>query len=58
VEVLAHLIGNILFEGARMRLLVRDADLGQIVGDNLRFDFQLARQLVNSNFAHLCFLIL
>ena len=58
VEALAHLIGNIFIEGARMRLLVRDADLGQIVGDNLRFDFELARQLVNSNFAHLCFLIL
>jgi hypothetical protein len=58
VEALAHLIGNIFIEGARMRLLVRDADLGQIVGDNLRFDFELARQLVNANFAHLCFLIL
>ena len=55
--MLAHLIGNILVEVVRMGLLVRDADFGQVVEDEFAFDFQLLRQVANSNCVHLSSLI-
>jgi hypothetical protein len=33
----------------RVRFLFRNADLGEKVDQNFRFDLQLARELVNSN---------
>jgi hypothetical protein len=37
----------------RMRLLFRDADLGQKIDQHLGFDFEFASQFVNSNL--ICF---
>jgi hypothetical protein len=46
--MLAHQFGVIEVERTRMRFLLRDADLGQIVDQNFRFDFKLSRQFVDS----------
>jgi len=48
-NVLANFLRNILWDRARVRLLLRDAIPGQKVNDRLRFDLKLPRQLINSN---------
>ena len=49
LEMFAHFLRNIRGNGARVRLLFRDAIPGQQVNNSLRLDLQLARQLVNSD---------
>jgi hypothetical protein len=47
--MLASEFGMIQVERARVRLLFGDADLGQIVDQDLGLDLQLARQLIDTN---------
>jgi hypothetical protein len=42
----------VAFEGAGVRFLGGDAGHYQSIQDRLAFDFQLSRQIVNSNLAH------
>jgi hypothetical protein len=49
VKVLPHKLGVIEIDRTRVRLLFGDADLGKEFDQYLRFDLQLACQLVNSN---------
>ena len=51
-EVRAYLFGNVIVEGARMRPLVGDAQLGKIVQYRFAFDFQFPRQIVDTNLTH------
>jgi hypothetical protein len=43
---------NVFVDGAGVRLLFRDAKLGQQVEDLVRLDLQLPRQLINSDLSH------
>jgi hypothetical protein len=49
VEVLAHELGMLEIKRARVRLLLGDTNLGQIINQNFRFDLKLSRQFVNSD---------
>jgi len=51
-EMLAYLVGQIVFERARMRPLVPDPKLRQVLEDQLALYLELSRQLVNSNLGH------
>jgi hypothetical protein len=42
----------VVFEGARMSLLVGDAERREEVDDHARLYFQLSGQLIDANFAH------
>jgi hypothetical protein len=42
----------VVFERARMGLLIGDAEGGQEVDDHARLHFQLTGQLIDANFAH------
>jgi hypothetical protein len=48
----AHLLRNILGNGARVRLLFRYAVAGQQVNNGFRLDLQLARQLINPDLVY------
>lgn len=52
VEMLANRFGVIEIERARMRLLLRDANLGKILDERFGLDFELTRELVDSNLIH------
>jgi hypothetical protein len=41
-----------VIERAGVRFLVGDANLGQQLKNHVRFDFELACQLINTDFAH------
>jgi hypothetical protein len=56
-QITAHLLGLVLLDGARMRLLLGDADRSQSVQDGLALDFQFPRKIVDANFAHLFLLL-
>ena len=49
LKMLANDFGMIQVERARMRLLFRDADLRQIVDQDLGLNLQLAGQLIDPN---------
>jgi hypothetical protein len=51
-EVLAYEFGLVLFERARVSFFLGDADRGQDLKNFSALDLQLARQIVDSNFAH------
>jgi len=42
----------VLLQRTGMRLLLGDPQLGKDIGDRLAFDFQLSRQIVDSNLIH------
>jgi hypothetical protein len=48
-ETLAHQFGFVLFQRTGMRLLLRNADLGQDVKNGLALDLQLTGQIIDSN---------
>jgi hypothetical protein len=50
--VLAHLVGDLVLDGARVRVLVRYSNLREEVQDGSAFYFQFARQIVDPNLAH------
>jgi hypothetical protein len=50
--VAAQFQRDIFVNGAGVRLLFRDAELGEQVQDLVGLDFQLPRQLVNSDLSH------
>jgi hypothetical protein len=50
--VAAELDRHILVNGAGVRLLFGDAEFGKQLQDFVSFDFQLARQLVDTNLSH------
>jgi hypothetical protein len=52
--MLADKLGVIYIDGARVGLFLGDADLGQIVDEDLGLDFELSRQFVNSNLICVC----
>jgi hypothetical protein len=47
--MLPHQFGMIQVERARVRLLVRDADLRQVIDQDLGLDLEFSRQLVNAD---------
>jgi hypothetical protein len=47
--MLAHEHGVLNVDGTRVSLLLGYADLGKIINQHLRLDFQLSRQFVDSN---------
>lgn len=49
LKVLPHEHGVINIDRTRVRLLFGDTDFGKVINQYLRFDFQLSRQLVNSD---------
>jgi len=51
-QVLAHLIGDLVFNGARVRALVRYPELREKVQDRPTLHFQFARQIVDPNLTH------
>jgi hypothetical protein len=53
-EMLAHEFGVLDIERTRVRLLLRDADLRQVLDQHLGLDFKLASELVNSNLVGIC----
>jgi len=52
LQVVAHALGFVAFERTRMGLLFGDADHRQSIQDLPALDFQLARQIIDSNFTH------
>jgi hypothetical protein len=53
-EVGPDLPSHLVLDSARVRSLVSDADLQKVVKNRLAFDFELPRQIINSNLtAHL-----
>jgi hypothetical protein len=48
----AHFQRDIVVERARMRFLICYAEFAKFVEDNIRFDLELASQLIDSDFAH------
>jgi hypothetical protein len=52
-EMRPHFLDKFAVERARMRLLVGDADLSKIVQDGSALDFELARQLIDTDCFHL-----
>jgi hypothetical protein len=60
LEMLAHLLGFIAFQGAGMRFAGIQAELHQYVENPSTLDFHLAREIVDTNLTHpplfkLCF---
>jgi len=51
-ELCPHLVGFVLFERAGMGLACADAELRQYVKNPAALDFQLTREIVDSNLAH------
>jgi hypothetical protein len=50
--VAANCVGLIVINGAGVRDLLGDAELVQLVDDLARLDFELPRQLIDSNLTH------
>jgi hypothetical protein len=48
----ANLQSDVVVKRAGMRLLLSDAQFWQHVQNHARFDFELAGQLIDTNFAH------
>jgi hypothetical protein len=48
-EMLAHEFGMTQVNGTRVRLFLFDADLREVINQDLRLDFELPCQLVDSN---------
>jgi hypothetical protein len=53
VEALPHQLCNRLVDRAGVRLLFGDADFGQHFYNHVRWNLQLPRQLVDTDFAHI-----
>ena len=51
-KMLAHEFGFVLLERAGVGFLFRDTHFGQDVKNGFALDFQLSRQIVDSNLAH------
>jgi hypothetical protein len=51
-EVRFHLFRFVLFNRARVRLLLGDSDQRERVENSLALDFQLPGQIIDSNLAH------
>jgi hypothetical protein len=51
-EMLAHQIRFVVFQGTRVRFLLRHAHRGQHVKNLSALDFQLTGQIVDSNLTH------
>jgi len=49
MEMLPDLFGVLDIKRTRMRLLVVDADLGQVVDQHLGLDLEFSRQFVDAN---------
>lgn len=49
VEVLTHKFGMIEIERARVRFLLRDANLGEVLDQDFGLDLELPGQLINSD---------
>jgi hypothetical protein len=47
--MLAHQLGVIEIERAGVRLLIRDANLRQVIDQDFRLDLEFPCQLINSN---------
>lgn len=47
--MLAHELGVLEVERARVRFLLGDSDPGQVLDQNFCFDFKFSRQLVDSD---------
>jgi hypothetical protein len=54
MKVLAHQFRVLDIEGTRVRLLLRDADFGQVLDQHLGLDFKLPGQLINPNLIGIC----
>jgi hypothetical protein len=52
--MLAHKFGVIEVERTRVRLLIVDADLGQKVDQDFRFDLEFPCQLVDADLIGIC----
>jgi hypothetical protein len=52
LKVPTHFLSHIVVKGARMRPLILDPNRGKEFDDRLAFDFQFARQIVDSNLTH------
>jgi len=52
LEVCSHLYCFVLFDRTGVSLFFRDAHQGQHIENRFAFDFQLPRQIVNSNLTH------
>jgi hypothetical protein len=50
--IAAQLEDDVVVKGAGVRFLVRDAEFGEPLQYFVSFDFQLSRQLVNSDLSH------
>jgi hypothetical protein len=48
----AQLEDYVVFQRAGVRLFIRDAEFGELLQYFVSFDFQLPRQLVNSDLSH------
>jgi hypothetical protein len=55
-EMCADLLCFVIFDGARVRLFLGDADFGQNVKNRLALDFQFPGQIVDTNLTHPPFL--
>jgi hypothetical protein len=55
LEVAAHLLGFIFFDGAGVRLFLGDADRFQSIQDGVALLFEFSCKIVDSNFAHCSF---
>ena len=53
-EMLAHKFSVRVVDGTRVRLLLGDADLRQVLDQNFCFDLQLSRQFVDSDLIRIC----
>jgi hypothetical protein len=51
-QIAAHLFGFVLLDGARVRLLLGDADRCQSIKNGLTLDLQFPCKIVDANFAH------
>jgi hypothetical protein len=51
-EKAPELFGDILIDRAGMRLLLCNAEFGQLLKDQMRLDLQVPSQLINSNLLH------
>jgi hypothetical protein len=56
LEVRAHLLGFIFFDGAGVRLGFGDANRFESIQNGFALDFKFSCKIVNSNFAHLSLL--
>jgi hypothetical protein len=57
LEVTAHLLGFIFFDGAGVGLFLGDADRFQSIQDGVALLFEFTCKIVDSNFAHWSFFV-